>query len=207
MNNKLWTFAMHLPNENKFQAVLKLALFKKASKHDLDPDDYSAMCKKCATPWQDGFFSVVFMPAKKQYRKQIEKYERMGTLTKQQKSLLKYLKARTRRVAKYTCDICSYKTLVQLDKGKGMKQPVTDIVFLAGAKTSLPVPSGHNAALQMVPPKQTFGSSNGLMKTTNSNNTQLPASKKKNSLLRKNQKFEPKDFRAIQKMLAEKMSS
>ncbi|XP_050078487.1 uncharacterized protein LOC126565356 [Anopheles maculipalpis] len=117
MDKRLWRFGQQLPVENKFHAILKLELLRKSlgDWETIDTDEHNKMCRKCHIPWTDGFFNVEVVPGCKRSRMQIEKLQCKDKLTKQQQSLVKYLKTRTGRVAKYTCQICSYKTRIPLD--------------------------------------------------------------------------------------------
>ncbi|ETN62155.1 hypothetical protein AND_006163 [Anopheles darlingi] len=127
MDTFLLEFARKFPCENKFQAVLKSALFTHSLNREALPvQQYRTRCRKCNVPWEDGFFTVTLLPPSKQCLKQIEKYESMTEPTRPQQSLLKYLKSRTRRIAKYTCSICSFKTRVRLDQKMVLQRPQND---------------------------------------------------------------------------------
>ena len=123
MNERLWTFAQQLPSENKFQAVLKLQLMyvssgyiwlrlvpcvlmalilfrRKSLKHErIQKSEHEKMCRKCHIPWSAGYFSVEIIPGCKRNRRQIDQLQSKGELTKQQQSLLEYLKTRVGRTA------------------------------------------------------------------------------------------------------------
>ncbi|XP_035916290.1 uncharacterized protein LOC118513973 [Anopheles stephensi] len=120
MKKELWELGHQLPADNKFQAVLKLALLKKSFDSaqltsNQTNDQHRKMCRKCHISWSDGFFSVEVIPSCNRSRTQIEKLLSKGRPTKKRQSLIEHLKTRMGRVAKYTCLVCSYKTRIPLD--------------------------------------------------------------------------------------------
>uniref|UniRef100_A0A182JSC8 Uncharacterized protein n=1 Tax=Anopheles christyi TaxID=43041 RepID=A0A182JSC8_9DIPT len=204
----MWSFAQQLPLENKFQAILKLELLRKSLNYEkIETTEYNVMCRKCHIPWTAGFFSVEVIPGCKRSRMQIQQLECKGELTKQQQSLVKYLKTRIGRTAKYTCQICSYKTRIQLDarvKLPEFRAPVVaskdeqmEIAYQKWLEETQKKRKRHgksNAGLKL-PPKPKNASSDVSKPATSS-----AAGNKKGS-------FKPTDFRLIQRMLANTMSA
>ncbi|XP_053676358.1 uncharacterized protein LOC128726569 [Anopheles nili] len=203
MDEKLWDFGQKLPCENKFQAVLKAGLLNKSlKKYGVDIMKHNAMCKKCHISWMYGYFSVKVIPGCKRVKKQIEKMENQADLTKQQLSLVKYLKTRVGRVAKYTCHICSYITRVPLD-----------------ARVKWPTRASHVEALSTSTPQQS--SNEWLEETQKKRNrhrkttaglklppkTQQASSISKMPEKKPAKKFSANDFRRIQQLLASSVSS
>ncbi|XP_050096286.1 uncharacterized protein LOC126578088 [Anopheles aquasalis] len=212
MDTFLLEFARKFPCENKFQAVLKSALFTHSLKREALPvQQYRTRCRKCNVPWEDGFFTVTLLPPSKQCLRQIEKYESMTEPTKQQLSLLKYFKSRTRRIAKYTCSICSFKTRVRLDQKTVLQKPQNDSAISMVTE---------EIEEQKRKKRKRHGKSNaGLtIPTSNSNSkgelsvTPGPLQSSANKappqtlLNRKAKQFKPQDFREIQKLLAARLA-
>ncbi|XP_052864158.1 uncharacterized protein LOC128270780 [Anopheles cruzii] len=212
MGHFLLQFAQKFKCENKFQAVLKSALLKHSLKDDdLVPQQYREMCRKCGVPWQEGLFSVVLLPASTQSLKQVERYEAMSDLTKQQKSLLKYLKSRTRRIAKFTCSICSYKTRVRLDQKRVIQKPAVAPVPHSTSCDTTPNEEGMKEDTRKKRKRRAKSHAESGMPQNNGAKSQQPATAASKSpqltLHRKAavKQFTPKDFREIQKMLAAKI--
>ncbi|XP_058061612.1 uncharacterized protein LOC131211940 [Anopheles bellator] len=212
MGNFLLEFAQQFKCENKFQAVLKSALLKQSLKdEDLVPQQYREMCRKCAVPWKEGYFSVVLLPASSQSLKQVARYEAMSELTKQQKSLLKYLKSRTRRIAKFTCSICSYKTRVRLDQRTAIQKPAAAPVAHGTSCDTEPNEEGVKEDTKKKRKRRGKSDAGSGMHQNNSAKSQpRPTAASKSSQLTLQRKaavkqFTPKDFREIQKMLAAKI--
>ncbi|XP_058121582.1 uncharacterized protein LOC131293195 [Anopheles ziemanni] len=197
-----------LPSANKFQAVLKLGLRTAALRHSDDPLTADrTTCRKCFTPFSDGHFSVDILPPQRKNWKQIAKYNLSRKHRKQQKkqkqqmSLVQYLTKRTSLVAKYTCLVCSFKTKVAqkkvkqpqptiavplaTEKKKGKKRSKTDHMSVNGNE-NIPANNMENGET----------SENGKPQAPNSLHLTRPP-----------KRFEPKDFRTIQQMLTDKMSS
>ncbi|XP_055549064.1 uncharacterized protein LOC129732302 [Wyeomyia smithii] len=111
MNEYLWEFAQKLPSENKFQIVLKSALSIKAcAKVDVKENNDKWMCRKCKTLWMHGYFQVTEINATNKFDKTLEKYQQSLDLSRKQRVFQKYMQSRRKTTAKFTCQVCSYKT-------------------------------------------------------------------------------------------------
>nr|XP_040231976.2 uncharacterized protein LOC120955309 [Anopheles coluzzii] len=222
MNERLWTFAQQLPSENKFQAVLKLQLMRKSLKHErIQKSEHEKMCRKCHISWSAGYFSVEIIPGCKRNRRQIDQLQSKGELTKQQQSLLEYLKTRVGRTAKYTCGICSYKTRVQLDSNVKLPECKAAITVSKDEQREKAYQQwleetqrkrkrhGKSTAGLKIPSKLTQKAPNTPSATSTLNATgskqanpvSQPAAKKGST------PFKPTDFRLIQKLLQSSMAS
>ncbi|XP_035779418.1 uncharacterized protein LOC118459794 [Anopheles albimanus] len=214
MDTFLLEFARKFPCDNKFQAVLKSALFTHSLKREALPiQQYRTRCRKCNVPWEDGFFTVTLLPPSKQCLKQIEKYESMTEPSRPQLSLLKYLKSRTRRIAKYTCSICSFKTRVRLDQKMVLQKQqndtanstVPDVVEGEERKRKKRKRHGKNNAGLTIPTSNHSSKS----EFSASPSSQLSAKKPPETLLNRKahaKQFKPQDFREIQKLLAARLT-
>ncbi|XP_053665856.1 uncharacterized protein LOC128714999 [Anopheles marshallii] len=209
MNKRLWKIGQQFPVDNKFQAVLKMAYLHSLQHEEADVSDNNKMCRKCLIPWTDGYFSVAVVPKCNRSRKHIEKLESKRKLTKQQQSLVKYLKTRVGRIAKYTCQICSYKTRVPLDakvKWAERIEPVPvskDIEFKASydkwVEETQRKKKRHgksNAGLK-IPPKSNNNTGNAIRSQGNT-----PSGPRNTST-----HFKPTDFKLIQQLLQSSVSS
>uniref|UniRef100_A0A182MZB0 Uncharacterized protein n=1 Tax=Anopheles dirus TaxID=7168 RepID=A0A182MZB0_9DIPT len=222
MDEKLLQFGQQLPTDNKFQAIYKLALLRK-SEIESKTDD-TEICRKCKIPWADGFFSFELIPRCKRSQRQIQALQARGELTKRQQSLVNYLCTRVGRTAKYTCQLCSYKTRVQLDGKLNLSKLVAPEEPSKATKAREEYEEwlkqqqkkrkrhGKSTAGLKIPKMGTENSSNSNTNTnTNTNNTNVttsgqakPAAKPTTNAPQSKfgKQFLPTDFRLIQQMLA-----
>ncbi|XP_053696525.1 uncharacterized protein LOC128743868 [Sabethes cyaneus] len=150
MNDYLWEFAQKLPSENKFQIVLKSALSLTASANaDLGESNQKWMCRKCKTLWMHGYFQVTEVDATDKFDRTLEKYEDALDWSRKQRLFRKYMQSRKKTTAKYTCNLCSYKTRVNVReddskraaKVSGAKAEARTTKPIAKAKKNKPLES------------------------------------------------------------------
>uniref|UniRef100_A0A182W7P9 Uncharacterized protein n=1 Tax=Anopheles minimus TaxID=112268 RepID=A0A182W7P9_9DIPT len=210
MNERLWEFGQQLPVDNKFQAVLKLALLRKSLDHEaIDAREHYKMCRKCYIPWTAGYFTVEVIPKCKRSRKQVEQLQSRNNLTKQQQSLVKHLETRAGRVAKYTCQICSYKTRIPLDAR--VKLPERRTVPAQVSKAEELKASYDKWCQETQRKRKHHGKSNAGLKIPVKpfNNTYNAARAQDNTppgQTNRSKDFKVKDFKLIQQLLASSVS-
>ncbi|XP_052899358.1 uncharacterized protein LOC128305790 [Anopheles moucheti] len=211
MNERLWKFGQEFPLDNKFQAVLKTALLRQSLKDEkADVSDNNKMCRKCLIPWTAGYFSVEVVPKCSRSINQIEKLESKRNLTKQQQSLVKYLKTRVGRIAKYTCQICSYKTRVPLDAkvkwaertepapvAKDSELKASYNKYVEETQRKRKHHGKSNAGLK-IPPKSNNNTGNGIRPLQGHASSEPKRTSKH---------FKPSDFKLIQQLLQSSVST
>ncbi|XP_049279294.1 uncharacterized protein LOC125761821 [Anopheles funestus] len=197
MNSLLCEFVRQLPADNKFQAVLKIAYWRILQGEKIDANESNKMCRKCHMPWTAGYFTVEVIPKCNRSSKQIEKLESRKHLTKQQQSLVKHLKTRVGRVAKYTCQICSCKTRIPLDARVKLPKSVP---------TPKTTPESTASDFMVKKPKREENLNAGI-KIPPKPEKKTKKGKTPAALKNTGKQFKPTDFKLIQQLLESAVSS